>query len=50
MFNSIGREDYPKYDGYWVYEEKQRDYDPEERKFKCFIISEDYIKEIFNAK
>lgn len=50
MFNSIGREDYPKYDGYWVYEEKQRDYDPAESKFKCFIISEDYIKEIFNAK
>lgn len=50
MFNSIGRDDYPKYDDYWVYEKKQRDYDPAESKFKCFIISEDYIKEIFNAK
>jgi len=46
MLNSIGRVDYPKYDGKWIYEEKQREYDPAESKFKCFIISEDYINGI----
>ena len=50
MFNSIGRKDYPKHDRKWSFEEKQRVYDPAESKFKCFTISEDYIKGIFDSK
>lgn len=48
MFNSIGHRDYPDYDGSIWRKERQRTYSPEESKFKCFIISEEYMKGIFS--